>query len=131
MCIRNNDLPFLSRQISNVNFAIHTFARLGAAKDVSTRVARIVQDAQHIIMADLSPDQFALMRTTADTAWNRRVEEWHGSSYRRARDWWVEHIPEQMQHAKMVIVESTSKIGIVYSDRTFEEVDRFLVETGR
>jgi pimeloyl-ACP methyl ester carboxylesterase len=72
-----------------------------------------------------------LSSASANTAWNRRVEEWHESSYRRARDWWVEHIPEQLKQAKMVIVESTSKIGIVYSDRTFEEVDRFLAETMR
>lgn len=69
---------------------------------------------------------------TADTAWNRRLKEWHETGgYVQARQWSIDHIREVMPQARIAVLEGTSHDNFVWFDRTYQEVDRFLSTLSR
>lgn len=79
----------------------------------------------------LMSDTYMTVATT-DTAWNRRLSEWHETGgYVQARQWWIDHIREVMPQARIAVLEGTSHDNFVWFDGTYEEVDRFLSARSR
>src|SRR6266566_1665949 len=49
-----------------MNLAISGLRRTGAAKDIGSRIGRVVENPQHIMVLQLSPHKFSLMRPAAN-----------------------------------------------------------------
>src|SRR5207302_10881697 len=54
--------PFGARHIGNMNFSIGGLCRARTSKNIGSCIGRVVQHPQHIMVLDLSPHNFSLMR---------------------------------------------------------------------
>lgn len=56
-----------------MHLAISRLRRAGAPKDVGSCIGRMVQHSQYIMMLDLSPDKFSLMRPAANAPGKKQM----------------------------------------------------------
>jgi hypothetical protein len=62
MGLTDDDLPLVTGQRGDMALAIHRFGGPGTAKDKCAGITRIMEDSQDIMMLQIAPDKFALVR---------------------------------------------------------------------
>ena len=65
--------PFSTRDVLNMDLSIDGLRRTSAPKGVSSRIGRVVQHAQHIVVLDLSPGDFPVMRSASHSPWKEQM----------------------------------------------------------
>jgi hypothetical protein len=68
-----------------MDLAIHGFGGPGAAKGKCACIARIMEDPQDIVMLQIAPGEFALVRSTPYAPWKRHLGLVEGTHSRRGR----------------------------------------------
>ncbi len=56
-----------------MDLSIDGLRRASAPKGVSSRIGRVVQHAQHIMVLQLSPGDFPLMRSATHSPWKEKM----------------------------------------------------------
>src|SRR5215470_13064618 len=83
--LMDDHLPLLAGQRRDMDLAIHGFGRARATKRKHASITRVMQDPEHLVMLEVPPHEFALVRPTAYPSWEAHLVLPEGADRRGGR----------------------------------------------